>query len=122
VAHGDAHPGNLLWQRGRITGITDWQGAHLFPRGREVAYTRTDTAVLLGPRAADAYLEVYEHHLGRPVRDIQIWDLIQGLNAMHWSPLWAFAYREQGSSLTDELARRHAVAFVRRALKRVPAT
>lgn len=118
VAHGDAHPGNVLWSRGRISGVTDWHHAAMFPRGHEVAYARADIAVLIGVRAADAYLEIYERTTGVRVQDMAVWDLRQGLAAMRWHPLWAMAYREQGSTLTNATARRRARTFLQRVLAR----
>ena len=118
VAHGDAHPGNVLWSRGRISGVTDWHHAGMLPRGHEVAYARADIAVLVGLRAADDYLDAYERIAGVRVRDLAVWDLRQGLAAMRWSPLWTFAYRQQGATLTVATARRRASAFVRRVLAR----
>jgi aminoglycoside phosphotransferase (APT) family kinase protein len=119
VGHGDAHPGNVLWLRGRISGVTDWHHCGRFPRGHEVAYARADIAVLVGPRAADDYLEAYERAANVRVSDLAVWDLRQGLAALRWSPLWALAYREQGSSLTAATARRRATAFVKRVLNSV---
>jgi aminoglycoside phosphotransferase len=116
VAHGDAHPGNVLWSRGRISGVTDWHHAGVFPRGHEAAYARADIAVLVGPRAADRYLDAYESAADVRVRDLPVWDLRQGLAALKWHPLWAIAYREQGATLTNATARRRAAAFVRRVL------
>jgi aminoglycoside phosphotransferase (APT) family kinase protein len=116
VAHGDAHPGNVLWSRGRISGVTDWHHAGMFPRGHEVAYTRADIAVLVGLRAADAYLTAYERVADVRVKDLAMWDLRQGVAAVRWSPLWAFAYRQQGATLTASTARRRAIAFVKHVL------
>ena len=119
IGHGDAHPGNVLWSRGRISGVTDWHHAGLFPRGHEVAYARADIAVLVGPRAADHYLEAYERLAGVRVLDLAVWDLRQGIAALRWCPLWALAYREQGSSLKTQTARRRAIVFVKRVLANV---
>lgn len=119
VAHGDAHPGNVLWSHGRITGVTDWHHAGMLPRGHEVAYARADIAVLVGLRAADDYLDAYEHAAGVRVRDLAMWDLRQGLAAMRWSPLWALAYRQQGATLPAATVRRRAAGFVRRVLAAV---
>jgi aminoglycoside phosphotransferase (APT) family kinase protein len=116
VAHGDSHPGNLLWTRGHITGVTDWQSAQLVPRGREVAYMRADIVILLGLRAAEMYGDAYERLLGGPVEDLAVWDLVCALDALHWSVLWVHPYREQGADLTHDRARRHALAFVRKSL------
>ena len=35
--HGDFHPGNVLWQRGRVTGVVDWSAARLNSRWSELA-------------------------------------------------------------------------------------
>jgi aminoglycoside phosphotransferase (APT) family kinase protein len=118
VGHGDPHPGNLLWSRGRISGVADWQHVKLSARGYDVAYMRADIAVLLGMRAADGYRDAYERLLGRPVEDLRLWDVVCGLNALQWSVLWVRPYREQGAELTYERARRRAAAFVRRSLGR----
>jgi aminoglycoside phosphotransferase (APT) family kinase protein len=119
VGHGDAHPGNVLWSRGRISGVTDWHHLGIYPRGHEVAYSRADIAVLVGRRYADAYLDIYERTTGARVRDLQMWDLRQGLAALRFGPLWAIAYGEQGSALTPSLARRRALAFLRSVLKTI---
>lgn len=119
VAHGDPHPGNLLWSRRRISGVTDWRYAGMYPRGHEVAYARADIAVLAGLRAADAYLAAYEREAGVRVRDLTLWDLRQGLAGLRWGPLWALAYRQQGAALTGVTARRRARSFLDRTLSSV---
>lgn len=44
-AHGDFHPGNVLWHRGRISGVVDWSAARLDARWSEVARTAGPTCV-----------------------------------------------------------------------------
>jgi aminoglycoside phosphotransferase (APT) family kinase protein len=116
VAHGDAHPGNLLWSRGRISGVLDWAHARTFPRARELSYTRVEIAVLVDHDAADDYLDRYESLLGRRVPGLAMWDVAQGLNGIRFGPMWAYAYREQRADLSDEQTVRRAAAFVRRVL------
>ena len=118
IAHGDAHPGNLLWSRGRISGVTDWQHARLLPRAHEVAYMRADMSVLLGPRAADAFLAAYERRFGERVGDVGLWDIRQALGGVRWAWVWTHPYREQGAELTEPVAKRRAAAFLRRAIAR----
>jgi aminoglycoside phosphotransferase (APT) family kinase protein len=118
VGHGDPHPGNLLWSRGRISAVLDWQYAGVRSRGHEVAYMRADIAVLLGVAAAERYRRVYESLYGGPVPDLDLWDLVCGLDALRLSPDWVHPYREQGAPLTQQQARRHAVAFLRRATEK----
>ena len=118
VGHGDAHPGNVLWARGRISGVVDWSHGGVLPRGHEVAYARADIAVLAGPSVADRYLAVYERTSGTTVPDLAVWDLRQGIAAVRWNAVWAHAYREQGAELTTATARRRARSFFRGALSR----
>lgn len=118
MTHGDPHPGNMLWSRGQVT-LIDWRSCNLEWRTHEVVYCRTELAVLRGLREADRFLEAYEHVAATKLEHVRAWDLLQGLNAMCWVPWWAYAYREQGrGDLTDEIGRRRARAFVRRALER----
>lgn len=114
VSHGDFHPGNLLWSRGRISGVVDWSNARLAPRAWDVAYCRADLAVLLGGDAPQLFLQAY----GRDVPHLPVHDLMCGLGALAWGRYWTVSYGEQGAAgLTPALARRRASAFVRRALR-----
>ncbi|HSS08317.1 MAG TPA: aminoglycoside phosphotransferase family protein, partial [Acidimicrobiales bacterium] len=38
--HRDFHPGNVLWWRGRVSGVVDWANACVGPRGCDVAHCR----------------------------------------------------------------------------------
>ncbi|MGH9194353.1 MAG: aminoglycoside phosphotransferase family protein, partial [Acidimicrobiia bacterium] len=119
--HGDFHPGNLLWRATRLTGVIDWSHVAINPRAYEVSYCRADLAVLLGPRAADRFLEAYEGRLGRRLgEDLSIWDLMCGLNAIAWGHFWMIGYAEQGRvDLTVRRTKQRARAFTSRALSRL---
>jgi aminoglycoside phosphotransferase (APT) family kinase protein len=43
-AHRDFHPGNVLWQRGHITGIVDWQNACGAPGSIDISHCRLNLA------------------------------------------------------------------------------
>ncbi len=62
--HRDFHPGNVLWARGRATGIVDWANACRGPRGCDVAHCRTNLMSLSGDAAADAFRDAYESVTG----------------------------------------------------------
>jgi hypothetical protein len=118
VGHGDIHPGNMLWSRGKLSGLVDWGACGLQFLTREVVYCRTELSVLFGLRAADAFTETFERLSGRPLDELRAFDLMQGLTAMRWVRWWAHAYREQGrTDLTDETAQRRARAFLDRAVR-----
>lgn len=63
--HRDFHPGNVLWHRGRVTGVVDWQSACVGPPSIDIAHCRAN---LLGyaPDLADAYTKLAEQAMGRP--------------------------------------------------------
>ena len=120
VGHGDFHPGNLLWRRGRLTGVVDWSAAKLSPQAYEVAYCRADLTVLFGSRVADAFLTHYERCSGYTAdRDLLVWDLLCAVNARQWSHLWLLGYAEQGlRGLTVQHVRRRLRTHVERVLAR----
>lgn len=40
--HRDFHPGNVLWQRGAVTGVVDWPGASTGPLSADVGHCRAN--------------------------------------------------------------------------------
>jgi len=40
LLHRDYHPGNVLWRRGRISGVVDWQAAQLGPPAADAGHCR----------------------------------------------------------------------------------
>ena len=38
----DFHPGNVLWQRGKVSGVVDWQAASIGPAAVDVGHCRTN--------------------------------------------------------------------------------
>jgi aminoglycoside phosphotransferase (APT) family kinase protein len=65
LLHRDFHPGNVLWFRGRLAGVTDWVNACCGPPGIDVGHCRVNLAMLLGVAAAEHFREVYERAAGR---------------------------------------------------------
>jgi aminoglycoside phosphotransferase (APT) family kinase protein len=67
--HRDYHPGNVLWSRGKVTGIIDWPNASVGPREVDVGHCRWNLAVLHGVEAADAFLDAWMHLAGTHAHD-----------------------------------------------------
>jgi aminoglycoside phosphotransferase (APT) family kinase protein len=44
--HRDFHPGNVLWSRGRVTGVVDWPTASVGPAVVDVGHCRTNLVQL----------------------------------------------------------------------------
>jgi aminoglycoside phosphotransferase (APT) family kinase protein len=62
--HRDFHLGNVLWWRGRVSGVVDWANACVGPRGCDVATCRANLVDLAGDRAAAGFRAAYESLTG----------------------------------------------------------
>ena len=60
LTHRDFHPGNVLWSRGRASGVVDWANGCRGPAGCDVAHCRWNLIELSGFDAADRFLAAYE--------------------------------------------------------------
>ncbi|MBG6139128.1 aminoglycoside phosphotransferase family protein [Longispora fulva] len=67
--HRDYHPGNTLWQDGRLTGIIDWTTAAHGPAGVDLAHLRINLVHAYGQWAADTVLRFAPEH--NPYWDIR---------------------------------------------------
>lgn len=84
--HRDFHPGNVLWLRGRASGIVDWPNGCRGPWGCDVAHCRANLVWLSGREAADDFLAAYEALTGRTYDCF--WELasIMEHGPSHWTP------------------------------------
>lgn len=110
LTHYDYWSGNVLWQEDELTGIVDWSGASLAPRGFDVSWCRLDLALLHGPVTAETFLAAYEETAGQAVPAMALWDLFALTNSHHSVETWLPNYHDLGrTDLTAaELRRRHA--------------
>jgi hypothetical protein len=65
IVHRDFHPGNILWDGDRITGVIDWAETSWGPADLDVAHSRTNFAILHDLRSADEFSAAYAHYGGR---------------------------------------------------------
>lgn len=84
--HRDFHPGNVLWHRGRITGVVDWESGCIGPPSIDISHCRAN---LLGyaPELAAEFTAFAEAALDRefhPWADIA--SLIGTLDGLRRSP------------------------------------
>jgi len=61
--HRDFHPGNVLWRRGKVTGLVDWQAACVGPPSADVAHCRANL-FRYGLHVADRFTAVWERLTG----------------------------------------------------------
>ncbi|MGI9147500.1 MAG: phosphotransferase family protein [Chloroflexota bacterium] len=117
LVHGDYWPGNLLWQRGRLVGVVDWDDAHIGDPGSDVATCRGDLTLLFGQQAANAFLRHYETVAGHRVDHLPFWDLLTCTLALPQVEKWPPGWRALGrSDLTVDIAREGFRALARDAL------
>jgi aminoglycoside phosphotransferase (APT) family kinase protein len=117
--HGDFHPGNVLWHRGRISGVVDWSAARLGARWSEVAYCRAVVCLLLGPDVADRLADAYSDLVGDTSDDLAVYDVMWLFNIRHYAQVALGAYREQGHAPNLQLSLAHLDEQLRRVLKRL---
>jgi aminoglycoside phosphotransferase (APT) family kinase protein len=116
LVHGDYWPGNVLFRRGRLVGIVDWEQAWLADPTRDVATCRGDLSILFGLAAADAFLDAYLA-AGGQVSNLEFWHLLISTWAVREIREWASVYPLLGrSDVSPELAEQRIRAFASAAL------
>jgi hypothetical protein len=88
--HGDFQHFNLLWSRGRLTGIVDWSRGEAYPPGRDTGHNRLNLVILFGTDVADDFGRRYEAASGRMIDPW--WDLVETLVFL---PSWGDTIRMQ---------------------------
>lgn len=96
LTHYDFWSGNMLWQDEQLTGVVDWSGAGLAPRGLDVSWARLDLVLLYEPAVAHAFTIAYESATESAVSDLDLWDLYAATNASPGIEGWAPNYQELG--------------------------
>ena len=117
--HADFHPGNVLWHRGRISGVVDWSAARLDSRWLDLAYCRVAVCVLLGPDIADRLADAYSGIVGGTSDELAVYDLMCELGSRHYLAESLAADQEQGHVPNYQLSLAHLDEHLRRALKRL---
>ena len=112
VCHRDFHPGNVLWRRGRVTGVVDWTQACVGPAAADVAHCRANLTLLFGLDVADDFARRYG-----PVDDLAWFDVV---DVAGWGPLDAWRWHDAGrTDITEEKMIRSFDAFVAAAVERL---
>jgi aminoglycoside phosphotransferase (APT) family kinase protein len=63
LVHRDFHPGNVLWRRGMVSGVVDWQAACTGPAVADVAHCRVNL-LTLGAGAAGQFTAWWQRAAG----------------------------------------------------------
>jgi aminoglycoside phosphotransferase (APT) family kinase protein len=117
--HRDYHPANVLWSRGKATGVIDWPNASIGPREVDVAHCRGNLAILHGVDVADAFLDAYRSVTG--LRDYDPhWDLARVFDGnFHSQPRVWEGWTELGiRGLSSRVVATRLEEFVKQAVER----
>lgn len=109
LTHHDFWSGNVVWDTGVLTGVVDWTGAGIGPRGFDVGWCRLDLYLLHGEHAADTFLDSYQAASGSGLASRLLADLWAVARSHDQVETWEPNYRDLGrADLTAaELRRRH---------------
>jgi aminoglycoside phosphotransferase (APT) family kinase protein len=75
LLHRDFNPTNVLWNRGRVSGIVDWVEASVGPPGADLGHCRSNLALGLSLEAADELRDVVA-----PAEYDPYWDLVSAVD------------------------------------------
>jgi len=100
LVHHDLYHRNVLWQRGRVSGVVDWNEARLGPPVCDVAYCSVDIAMTAGAATADQLVERYQADVGA-IPDVRRWQALWICAQLAWLDLWHAGLRpSQAAHLT----------------------
>lgn len=117
LTHNDFWAGNVLWARGRLTAIVDWDGAAIAYPGLDVGYARMDLNNLDGPEWADLFLHEYEAAAGWRIPQLPVWDLLGAARALPDPERWLPGYWDLGrTDVTPEVMHPRLRTFIAAAL------
>lgn len=73
LVHGDYWPGNLLWDRGEVAAVLDWEAAVRSDPVADIAYCYTEMRYLGQDEAAEHLVDAYRSLSGRALDTLPYW-------------------------------------------------
>lgn len=116
--HGDLNPANVLWRRGRVSGLVDWSAARLDARWSELAYCRAAVCLHLGPDVADRLTDAYADIVGHVSDELAVYDLMS-VSSRHYVAESLEVDGRLGPVPTYQASIAHLDEYLRRALSRI---
>ncbi len=117
LLHGDLWPGNVMFERGRLVAVLDWEDSARGDPLVDLACARVELACAYGAAASARFTELY-FAASTPLdeRDLALWDVYVSATALSAMHRW-------GLSRAEEAARRRTTRwFLDAAIGRMTAT
>ena len=116
--HMDYWPGNILWHRGRISGLVDWDASSYGDPALDVGYFRMNMYLRGIKEAAGIFLDYYESESG-PVENLGFWELACAARPLPAPARWLLEFYEtQDVSAIVSRAETDFSEFVESAMRR----
>lgn len=113
--HGDAWPGNMLFEGDTCTALIDWKTAGVGHPGVDLSGFRLQMAMQYGPDAPGDVLRGWQDQAGREAGSVSYWDAVAALNTP--TELSGFpGFTGDGGQLDTASVTRRRDAFLRTAL------
>jgi len=109
LVHIDYWSGNILWQKGEISAVLDWEEAACGDPTIDVAYARMNMYLMGLPEAAEEFLRAYEAERGCKAENLGLWELAAAVRPMVDPADW---------QLDREETRERFVEFIEEARRR----
>jgi aminoglycoside phosphotransferase (APT) family kinase protein len=97
--HRDFHLGNVLWSRGRVSGVVDWVETSWGPADLDIAHTATYLAMLHGAGVAARFTDICGRRVGT------YWNVLDIAGYLPDPVKVVLPWRDAGREVSDELAR-----------------
>ena len=80
--HRDYHAVNVLFHKGRVSGVVDWVNACRGNAGLDLGHCRLNLVGMWGIWAADQFLDAYVKRAGKSVHENPYWDLLSLMDVL----------------------------------------
>jgi len=109
LTHYDFWSGNTLWRDGTLTGVVDWPGGAVGPRGFDVGWCRLDLYLLYDQHIADCFLNAYQAASENAMTGSLLSDLWAVARSYQHVESWVPNYHDlrRGDLTATELRKRH---------------
>jgi aminoglycoside phosphotransferase (APT) family kinase protein len=89
LLHGDYWPGNILWHKGRLAGIIDWEDAHVGDPLADLAISRLEILWAFDMDTMRTFTRHYQSLIKLDFSSLPYWDLCAALRPAFQIATWA---------------------------------